>query len=104
MRSDNKQGFSRFSIIVFFPGSFFYTVRFAGMLNTQLIIKNPLLLYLLLLKKHAMLGFHTDSLHDSIIVEKYPEYEQSKCNPKKKLFRIATYILPDSIEKIFHAS
>ena len=74
------------------------------MLDAQLVINDLLLLNFLLLKKRTMLGFHTDSFHDTIIVEKYPKYEQYKRNPKKKLFRVGTNILPDSIDKFFHAS
>ncbi len=59
-----------------------------GMLDAQLVINDLLLLNFLLLKKRAMFGFHTDSFYDTIIVEKYPEYEQSKRYPEKKLFRV----------------
>ena len=72
------------------------------MLDSLLIFKNLLLLNFMLLKKCSMFCLHADSFHDTIIVEKYPEYEQSKRNPKKKLFRVRANILPDSIDKFFH--
>jgi len=73
MRSDDKQGFTWFSIIILFPCSFFDTVRLMGMLYAQLIIKNLFLLYFILLKQRAVFGFHTYSFQDTIIIEKNPE-------------------------------
>lgn len=73
MRPDDKQGFSRFSIIIFFPCSLFYTVWLMGMLYAQLIIKYLFLLDFVLFKQRAVLGFHMYSFQDTIIVEKNPE-------------------------------
>ena len=75
-----------------------------GMLDAQLIIKNFLLLNALLFKKRSVLCLHTDSFDNTIIVENYPQYEQSKRYQEKKLFRFRPNILPDSIDNFFHAS
>lgn len=104
MRSNDKQGFTRFSEIISFPCRFFYAVRFTGMLNTQLVIIDLVFLNFLQDKERPMLFFHADSFQDTVIVKKYPEHKKSKGNLKKKLFGVRTNILPDFIDNLFHTS
>jgi hypothetical protein len=101
--SDDKQGFTRFSKIISLPCRLFDTIRLKSIPDAQFVVKNPLLLDFLPIKKHAVLSFHAKPFHDTIIVEKHPEDKQYNGNPEKKIFRVGTDIVPDFPDNLFHA-
>lgn len=101
---DDKEGFTRFTEIIFLPCRFFDTVRIMSMLDAKLIGNNFLLLNFQAFNKQTMLGFHADSFNKTEVIKKKPDNEKSKHQPEKILFRVQSDLLPYSVDNLLQVT